>query len=232
LIVFDIDGTILPGTSCERLFVRYLIENKILRLPQFVDFCWRGITLLHQGLPYITKANKGYLRNFRADDIAKIGAAFFESDVISNISPKGIARIKEYQQKGERVILFSGMPDFLLRNFSDYLGVSEYYGSIMEIRAGRFSGRTVGPFPLAQGKIAALEMIIAGKYSAEALTTKNDPNSNDSRNIDWSQITFYGDHWLDRFLMLKVGNPIAVNPKEKLRALAGENGWAIEEFGG
>jgi phosphoserine phosphatase len=230
LIIFDIDGTILPGTSCERLFVRYLIRNKILRLPQFLDFCWRGFTLIPQGLPFITKANKGYLRNYRADDVAKIGQVFFESDVIPRISLTGIERIGEHQQKGERVILFSGMPDFLLRNFSEFLHVDENYGSIMEIKSGRFTGRTLGPFPLAEGKIRALEMIVNGKYSTEALANVSN-RSNDNSSIDWSKITFYGDHWLDRFLIQKVGHPVAVNPKEKLRALAIAKGWEIEEFG-
>jgi HAD superfamily phosphoserine phosphatase-like hydrolase len=231
LIVFDIDGTILPGTSCERLFVRHLVQQKILKVTQLINFCTRALTLLPQGIPYTTKANKGYLRNFRVDDIAKIGQSFFESDVIARISPKGIERIKKHVQDGEKVILFSGMPDFLLRNFSNYLDIPDYYGSIMEIKSGRFTGKTLGPFPLAKGKIEALEMIIAGTYSADAIILSKTAKSQDIAPVDWAQITFYGDHWLDRFLMQKVGHPVTVNPKDKLRALAEEKGWAIEEFG-
>jgi phosphoserine phosphatase len=231
LIVFDIDGTILPGTSCERLFVRHLAQRKILKLTQFVNFCTRALTLLPQGIPYTTKANKGYLRNFRVDDIAKIGRDFFESDIIARISPKAIERIRKHIQDGERVILFSGMPDFLLRNFSDYLDIPDFYGSIMEIKSGRFTGKTLGPFPLAEGKIEALEMIMAGTYSADAIKSAEPANSRNTTPIDWSQITFYGDHWLDRFLMQKVGHPVVVNPRKKLRALADKKGWAIIELG-
>jgi putative phosphoserine phosphatase / 1-acylglycerol-3-phosphate O-acyltransferase len=231
LIVFDIDGTILPGTSCERLFVRHLVQQKILKVTQLINFCIRAIELLPQGIPYTTKANKGYLRNFRGDDIAKIGRDFFESDVIARISPKGIERIKKHVQDGEKVILFSGMPDFLLRNFSNYLDIPDYYGSIMEIQSGRFTGKTLGPFPLAKGKIEALEMIIAGAYSADVIKSAEPAISRNTAPVNWSQITFYGDHWLDRFLMQKVGHSVAVNPREKLRALAEEKGWPIEEFG-
>jgi HAD superfamily phosphoserine phosphatase-like hydrolase len=231
LIVFDIDGTILPGTSCERLFVRHLVQQKILKVSQLVNFCTRALTLLPQGIPYTTKANKGYLRNFRVDDIAKIGQTFFESDVIARISPKAIERIRKHIQDGERVILFSGMPDFLLRNFSDYLDIPDFYGSIMEIKSGRFTGRTLGPFPLAEGKIKALELIMAGKYNTAALESKGTASTANDIDIDWQAITFYGDHWLDRFLMKKIGHPVAVNAQEKLRALAEQKGWAIDEFG-
>lgn len=230
MIVFDIDGTVLPGTSCERLFMRYLIKRKIVRLPQLINFCRQAIALLPQGLPFTTKANKGYLRHFDAARIATIGEEFFISDVISGISLKGVERIKEHQEAGERVMLFSGMPDFLLRNFSEYLHVPEHYGSIMEIRNARFTGRTLGPFPLAAGKVKALEKIIAGNYSEAALASNATANSHNDPNVDWSRITFYGDHWLDRFLMQKVGNPVVVNPKEKLRALAIQNSWPVEEF--
>jgi len=74
-------------------------------------------------------------------------------------------------------------------------------------------------------------MIMAGTYSADAIESLVPSKSKDITPLDWSQITFYGDHWLDRFLMQKVGHPVVVNPPKKLRALADKKGWAIIEFG-
>ena len=231
MIVFDIDGTILPGTSCERLFVRYLIKRKILQPRHFINFCLRAPALIHNGLPFITKANKGYLRNFSSRDMKAIGEDFFKSDVIPRISSKAKARIGDHLKSDARVILFSGMPDFLLSNFSELLGVSEYYGSLMEIKGERLTGRTVGPFPLARGKIKALEMIIRGCYSASNFNNSDKVTTiKNIVSINWTEITFYADHWLDRFLLSKVGHPIAVNPQEKLLELAQKNEWPIEYF--
>jgi phosphoserine phosphatase len=230
LIVFDVDGTILPGTSCEKLFVRYLLKKRILRANHWLNFCRRGISLVTRGLPYVTKANKGYLRGFSCDYMVAEGRRFFDEVVIPRVSRRGIERIRAHQSKGERVILFSGMPDFLLENLSDFLEVGEYYGSVMEIREVRFTGRTLGPFPLSRGKITALEMIMRGAYPGSNLSREDGNVSQTPVAVDWQGITFYGDHWLDRFLLRKVGRPVVVNPGEKLRKLAELRGWPVEEF--
>jgi HAD superfamily hydrolase (TIGR01490 family) len=215
LIVFDVDGTILPGTSCERLFVRYLIKNRIIGLRSFFNFCLNAINLGPMGRYFIIKANKGYLRGYPVENMAKLGRDFF-AGVVPRISQTAAARIKKHLSNGERVVLFSGMPDFLLTNFANHLGVSEYYGSVMGKKDGRFTGHTNGPFPLAEGKIEALKMIIE--------------DSDDESGTDWPSITFYADHWTDRFLLGEVGHPVVVNGQPRLRSLAIREGWPIEEW--
>jgi HAD superfamily hydrolase (TIGR01490 family) len=214
IIVFDIDGTILPGISFERLLVEHLFQKKILRPRHAFYFMRRGFTLLFRSLTSVTKANKGYLRNFSVDYMTKLGEDFFNISVAPRISKTAVERIKLHQKNGDRVILLSGMPDFLCQNFARHLGVTEFNGSVTEIKDGKFTGKTLGPFPLGKGKIEALEEIIVGQPLA-----------------NWSAVTFYGDHWLDRFLLAKVGHPVAVNPKEKLLQLAKEKGWQVEWWG-
>ena len=212
LIVFDIDGTLLPGTSCERLFFRHLLHRKIIGLRKLISFGIRGVALIPRGLAYALKANKGYLRGFSPDYMAGIGREFFKDHVSKRISAKGISRIEEHRRNGDTVMLLSGMPEFLLRNFSEHLAVDEYIGSTLEVKADKFTGRTIGPFPLAEGKIEVLRPLLE-KYR-----------------LDWSELTAYADHGLDRYLLEKVGHPVAVNPGTDLRRLAQRNGWAIERF--
>ena len=212
MIVFDIDGTLLPGTSCERLFFKHLLHEKIIGLRNLFSFGIRGIVLIPNGRSYALKANKGYLRGFSPDYMAGIGRKFFEDHVSKRISVKGILRIEEHRRNGDNIILLSGMPEFLLRNFSEYLGVDEQIGSILEVNAGKFTGRTIGHFPLARGKIEVL-MPLLEKYR-----------------LDWSDLTAYADHGLDRYLLEKVGHPVAVNPGADLKKIAKSNGWPVESF--
>ena len=142
----------------------------------------------------------------------KIGSAFFNNEIEKRISQKGIIRLTEHKMKGHRVILLSGMPEFLLRNYSRLFKVEEYYGSVMEINNGEFTGRTVGLFPIVKGKPEVVERILK----------KHD--------LDWRHVTAYADHYHDRYLLKKAGRPVAVNPDDKLKALAEENGWQIEYF--
>ena len=273
LIVFDIDGTILPGTSFERLFVEHLFQKRILRPRHAFYFMRRGLTLLLRSLTSVTKANKGYLKNFTVDYMTKLGEEFFNATVAPRISKTAVEQIKLHQKNGERVILLSGMPDFLCGNFARYLGVAEFYGSVTETKDGKFTGRTLGPFPLGRGKIKALQEIVGqpitravgspdptydnGQVRPPDRTVKGSvdakwcrvpdhsvvrmdaPDTQRDRQVrgpdgtipDWSAVTFYGDHWLDRFLLEKVGHPVAVNPREKLLQLAKEKGWQVEWWG-
>lgn len=212
LIVFDIDGTLLPGTSCERLFLKHLLQKRIIGLRNLISFGMRAMALMPEGRIYSIKANKGYLRGFSPDYMAGIGREFFEDHVSKRISAKGISRIEEHRKNGHKVMLLSGMPEFLLLNFSEYLGVDEYIGSILEVNSDKFTGRTIGPFPLAEGKIEVLKPLL-GKYR-----------------LNWSDLTAYADHVLDRNLLEKVGRPVAVNPGYDLKRLAEKKGWAIESF--
>ena len=72
LIIFDIDGTLLPGTSCERMFFKHLVKKKILGLRNLINFVVRGIALAPKGKAYIFSANKGYLGGFLAEYMDKI----------------------------------------------------------------------------------------------------------------------------------------------------------------
>lgn len=104
------------------------------------------------------------------------------------------------------------MPEFLLQNFSEFLGVDEYIGSTLEIKADKFTGRTIGPFPLAEGKIEVLRPLLK------------------KHRFDWPDLTAYADHGLDRYLLEKVGHPVAVNPRDDFKRIAKRKGWPIESF--
>ena len=137
LIIFDIDGTLLPGTSCERLFVHYLVDNRILGLRNLFSFIKQGIVQIPRGRDHVLSANKGYLRGFETDYMTRIAKEFFTKRVAEKISKKGIMRIGDHSGQGERILLLSGMPEFLLRNFSEHLGVDDFAGSVLETNDGR-----------------------------------------------------------------------------------------------
>lgn len=212
MTIFDIDGTLLPGTSCERLFFNYLIDQRILTFRNLFHFGIKGLMLLPKGRAFALKANKGYLRGMSIEQITKIGKLFFDSVVIERLSKKGIRRLNEHRDNGEIIVLLSGMPEFLLINFAEYLKVENYRGSELQVVSGRITGRTLGEFPLSKGKARIVASII------------------NNLNIPWNEITAYGDHYGDRYLLEKVGRPVAVNPDYGLQEIAREKGWEIETF--
>jgi putative phosphoserine phosphatase/1-acylglycerol-3-phosphate O-acyltransferase len=163
-------------------------------------------------MAYIISANKGYLGGFSEHYMENIAMDFFNSDIEHRISKRGFTRLTEHKMKGHRVVLLSGMPEFLLRNYSRLFKVKEFYGSVMEINDGKFTGKTVGVFPIVKGKSEVVEKILK-KY-----------------NLDWRHVTAYADHYHDRYLLKKVGQPVAVNPDDRLKAIAEKSNWQIEYF--
>ena len=212
LIVFDVDGTLLPGTSCERLFFRHLIKTGRIGPGGWFGLAVRALALSRYGRSFVLKANKGYLRGFEWRDIERVGKRFFDTTVAGKISRKAISCIDRHRQNGDRMLLLSGMPEFLLANFSEYLGINEFVGSVLEVDSGRLTGRTLGTFPLADGKVKALAPVL------------------ERGGIPWSGVTAYADHILDRKLLEKVGRPVAVNAHAELRVIADRNGWEKETF--
>jgi HAD superfamily hydrolase (TIGR01490 family) len=212
LVIFDVDGTLIKGTSCEKLFFHYLLDKKKLRIKHLISFGLRSIALIPSGKSHIIKANKGYLRGFEVDYIYKLGKEHFSNYVKNRISKKGIDKIREHKKNGERVALLSGMPEFLLKNFANYLEIDQFYGSVLKINNGKYTGGTDGIFPLGRGKTKIVERIIS------------------ENNLAWSDLTAYADHYLDRFLLSKVGKPIAINPDDGLKQIAKTNNWTIEIF--
>ena len=212
MIVFDIDGTLLPGTSCERLFFQYLLERKILTFRQMFHFAFRGLMLAPYGRSYSLKANKGYMRGLSINMMTGVGKEFFDKIIAGRLSKKGIERLNDHRNKGDMIVLLSGMPEFLLKNIADYLGIEDYRGSVLEVKSGVITGRTTGIFPLSNGKAEIVEELIR-KF-----------------NVGWSDVTAYGDHYGDRYLLEKVAHPVAVNPDHNLREFARHKGWPIEIF--
>jgi putative phosphoserine phosphatase/1-acylglycerol-3-phosphate O-acyltransferase len=212
LVIFDVDGTLIKGTSCEKLFFHHLLDTKKLGFKNLINICLRGIALSRFGKSHIISANKGYLRGFEVDYINKLGKDHFLSYVKNRISRKGIDKINYHKNKSEKIALLSGMPEFLLKNFSDYLEIEQAFGSVLHINNGKYTGHTEGVFPLGKGKVKIVESFFA-EYS-----------------IFWPDITAYADHHHDRFLLEKVGKPIAVNPNNRLKKIAEKNNWPIEIF--
>jgi phosphoserine phosphatase len=123
LVIFDVDGTLLPGTSCESLFFKYLVKKKILGLRNLINFAIRSIALAPKGGAYIFSANKGYLGGFSSKNMDGVGTDFFNSHIANRISKKSIIKLNEHKNNGDIVVLLSGMPEFLLKNFAAFLKV-------------------------------------------------------------------------------------------------------------
>jgi HAD superfamily hydrolase (TIGR01490 family) len=208
--VFDIDGTLLPDISMERVFLRYLLREKLLPFGNIASYLLRGLTaaLLH-GWEEAIKRNKVYLRGLRVSDIDTYAEACFHERIAPAIVKGGKQQIESLMQEGYRIMIISGAPSFLVRPLEPVVRPDVVISTELEVKNGCYTGRIEGPHPFGIAKRAILE------------------NMQKDLDLDFSASVVFANHHSDIHHMKLFGRAVAVNATPKLRKLASELGWEM-----
>jgi HAD superfamily hydrolase (TIGR01490 family) len=150
-------------------------------------------------------------RGLSVEEGAELFNWVVDNRVTPNLRSDIIEILRGHQAKGHAVALVSGSPQQLLETVASSLGIEHAFGSPLEVRDGRYTGRMIGRLTMNEGKVAAVE----------AWAERGDLD------IDWSSSFAYGDGYGDIPLLEMVGHPVAVYPDQALKAVAEERGWRI-----
>jgi HAD superfamily phosphoserine phosphatase-like hydrolase len=126
-----------------------------------------------------------------------------------------IDRLKWHQAEGHCVVIASGTFTPSLELLGGRLGVKDLIGTGVEIRGGRYTGRSVPPIIKGADKLSRIR---------EHLEKSGLP-------VDWKASFAYGDSYSDREFMQLTGHPVAVFPEHKLRDFAAAQKWEIIDAG-
>ena len=211
IAVFDVDRTLIVGTSGEIQLVRFLRQKRILPFTNFIrSFLWM-VRKLPRGLGEAVLRNKLYLYGLEVAMVRCLLPEFFADCLHSRLSPQCQRCMEKLRDAGYRIILVSGTLDFILNDLVDRLGAHGGVGSTMEVRDGRFKGRILGIHPFYRGKVRSLHEYL------------------DGQKVDYEHSFGFADSWADVPLLSLFGYPVATNPDWKLRREAGKKGWWIME---
>lgn len=219
LAAFDLDGTLLKGHVWRGL-IKYHRERKMKRL-----FLWL-FALTHYPLWFLAKLGLwdevrfrtrwmedfcGIFKGLKKEEMRGILSAVLENELEQEIRVDLLDTLKEHQAKNHIVMLVSGTFEDLLRLFGEKIGVEHLLGTKVEFREGRCTGRVMGSACMGSEKVRRIQELI------------------DERGLefDLSSSFAYADSISDLPLLEWVGNPLAVEPEEKLQAIAQERGWQI-----
>lgn len=133
-----------------------------------------------------------------------------EQYVLPKVRPEVMARLRDHQNAGDRVILVSGTFSPLLREIGHQLEVRETVGTPIRLKNGRYTGGSELPVCQGQHKVTRLEEYLRG-----------------TRDINRAESFAYADSQSDIPLLEAVGFPIAVAPDAFLGAYAKEMRWEI-----
>ena len=214
LALFDLDNTLLAGDS---------------------DYQW-GVFLSEQGLldgAAYREANERFYRQYEAGDLDIHEYLNFALDPLSQIDPEtltslhgefmathiepmmtrtGRERVRQHAAAGDTTLIITATNSFVTGPIASAFGVEHLIATEPEVVDGRYTGKVAGVPSFQHGKITRLE----NWMQAHGATLEGS--------------TFYSDSMNDAPLLERVDHPVAVDPDDRLRALATERGWKIESF--
>jgi HAD superfamily hydrolase (TIGR01490 family) len=208
LAIFDIDGVIV-SESTERAFWRYLAKHGRQGPRQLVAFglCY-ALYLPFAGI-HAGRTNKAYLAGLERSDIDALARSFMTEWLDGHLCSAAVTRLKEHQQRGDTVVLLSGTLEALARPLAERLGVDHVVATLPLHRNGRYTPSLPAIHPFAASKLALAQRFVTGLE------------------VDWQDVSAYGDSYYDIALLEAVGSPVAVQPDTRLRKVAAARGWEI-----
>lgn len=227
---FDIDRTLVVGTSLERCFLRLawrekalgpavLGKNFLAGLQALGLFPAKGAFPIPPGLDFFTRlryaffsGNKSYLRGLSLERCRTLAEETFRREVFPRLSLRGMETVHRHRSEGRRIILFSGTLDFLGEPLRAYLSAERLLAARPEVRDGVLTGRLIEPHPYGEAKRILLLALAA------------------EEGLDLACSYAYADHHTDIPFLASVGNPVAVNPDRRLAHEATRRNWAIETW--
>ena len=212
IALFDLDRTILGCNSATLWVKRQVREGKMSRMDAAKMAMMIGMYQL--GVGDVDDGVRGAIRSLKGQseaDIRRETEVFWVEEVAHRIRPGVHDALARHRALGEPIYLLTGSSTYLSACVVDALGLDGVICTVFEVEDGVFTGEGVVCY--GRGKVTAAEPILA------------------AMGVTFSDCAFYTDSYTDRFVLERVGRPVAVHPDPRLTRLARKQGWPIEDWG-
>lgn len=219
LAIYDMDRTVTRHAT----YTPFLLHCARRRAPWRLAFLPLAlIAMLLYAMRLIDRArlkeiNQHLLigRMIHADDLKPLVDSFAANQLRSNIRPGAVRAIARDRAEGRRLVLATASYRLYAKAIAEALGFGDVIATASVIGLDqRVHARIAGDNCFGPAKMR----MIADWLAASGL--------NEAR----GHVRFYSDHASDRPVFEWSDEPVAVNPHAKLRRLAEERGWAIENW--
>ncbi len=208
LAIFDIDGTLVRGSS-ERSFWRFLAARGRQGPRQLLAYLLFLVRYLPTGGIHTLKKNKAYLCGLDTTDVRALAVEFVNTRLRARLFAPAVQRLKQHQRVGDAVVLMSGTLEPIARALAEQLGVRHVCATLSSERRGRFLAQPPETHPFGAAKLS-----LARQLATEL-------------GADLRQAAAYADSAHDLLLLEAVGEPIAVSPDRRLLETALARDWEI-----
>ncbi|MEL6484506.1 MAG: HAD-IB family hydrolase, partial [Bacteroidota bacterium] len=209
---FDLDRTLINDFSAKRFMRTRLLSGETTATEYITQFMTALVfSFGNRDFEILTKLAAMGVKGIPEKVFATLGQEVFDEFLTHTIYPESRELVKKHMEKGHRVVIISAATMYQINPVAKNLGITEVYGTRMEVKNGKFTGR-ISEMCWGEGKARA----------ARTFAKAND--------IDLSKSYFYSDSFDDYPLFKIVGKPVATNPDNRLSQVAFENDWPILRF--
>ena len=122
--VFDVDRTLLPRTTAERLFLRFLYRERIIGLRSLLE-TMRFLAVEGRSRPIrAVRQHRPYLRGQSVPVMFELGRRCFDEVILPRLSPRGVAELATHERQGHAIVLLSGSLPFVLQPMAAVFGAA------------------------------------------------------------------------------------------------------------
>jgi len=220
LAIYDMDRTVTKRPT----YTPFLLHCATRRAPwRLVFLPLVALSMIAYALRLIDRARLKEINHrlligarIHPSELEPLVQSFADAQVVTNIRPGARKAIASDKAEGRRVVLATASYRLYADAIAERLGFDEVIGT----------GSVIGLDDRVHAKIAgencyglAKMRMIAGWVEESGLKGVH------------GHVRFYSDHVSDQPAFEWSDEPVAVNPHGKLRRLAEQRGWAIEDWG-
>ncbi|NGX59907.1 MAG: putative hydrolase [Chlamydiae bacterium] len=207
---FDLDRTLVQGNSsvsfCLYLYRQGALPFSIVLQSAFYSVRHRflGMTLVELHHNVFNKILRGKPLELLEKYVDKFAHEYLEESLYL----PAVMRLRRAQRQGHYTMILSNAPSFLVERFARILGVNSFHATEYLVDENNCFQK--------------IKRILEGKDKAQLIR-----NMAKKMGVFLEEVTTYSDSVLDLEFLETAGNPIAVNPDKKLRAISLKNQWRI-----
>jgi len=151
-----------------------------------------------------------FLTQHDHDYLTELHQLFMQKVIRPQMRLEGFKAIQCHKDAGHEIVGITATSDFITAPIFREFGITEIIATNAEVIDGKYTGKVTNIACYQQGKLTRLNQWLAGRDVTES----------------WA----YSDSINDRFLLEYADHAIAVNPDDRLEALAKEQGWEIQDW--
>lgn len=211
LAIFDLDNTLIGGDS-DYLWGEFLVEQQLVdpklyehENKRFYNEYKAGTLDINEFLEF----SLAPLKQHSLTQLKKLHHEFMNNKIASIWLTKAEALLEQHRKQNDFLLIITATNHFVTAPIAEKLGVDDIIATMPEQINQRYTGKVTGIPCFQEGKVERLSHWLRDK----------DYSLNGSY--------FYSDSYNDLPLLLKVTNPVAVDPDKKLQQYAIENNWSI-----